>query len=600
MNRLARGAGRSRRWVKQWTRRPGVDYALAVLFVALVTLGVALVPTGVSTTPTTHRSPVYVLAVLAAGALLGRGPAVLAAVLSFLAFDWFFVQPLHTFAVEDPEEWQALLLFLAAALVTGTLTAALRDRAELANQREREALALYEVGKTLSAARPVDAAARATAQQLRVTLDLALCDVVLAEESGLRSLEGQALSTEDLAVAQWVLAQRQPASRRWARESRRLVRVRPPRGSAVMAPPGEGSLFLPLVVEERAVGVLRAVARGGVQQGAFSAADMRLLMAAADQLAVAFERSRLQQEQLRGEVLRRTDELRSVLLSAVSHDFRTPLASIKAAAGTLGLPEPLLGDEGRRAAAAQIEREADRLNRLVENLLDLSRIEAGALRLDRQWYPLRELVEDTVGRMGAALQQHTVVVDVPDDLPPVPLDYILVQQVLSNLLDNAARYSPPGTAIRVGARPVPSRLPEAIEVRVEDEGPGVPPQDRERIFRRFFRLARDGGDGGDGGIGTGTGGPPGRDGSGGHVSAGGGGGQRLEPRSDRARQGLGYGLAVCAGFVAAHGGRLWVEDSSTADADDAGRGAGAATGRRPGTLPGAAFIFTLPLSERVA
>lgn len=397
--------GRLRAWRARSAGRipasPWLRYLIAAGFVGAITLVVGLAPTGVSVS---HRSPVYFLAVLGAGALLGRGPAVLAAALSFLAFDFFFVHPLHTFTVADPEEWQALLLFLVAALVTGQLTAQLRDRAEAARQREREALAYYEV------------------------------------------------------------------------------------------------------------------------------------------------RDRLQQERVRGEVLRRTDQLRAALLSAVSHDFRTPLAAIKAAAGTLAAPDGDvdLDDETRRASAAQIEREADRLNRLVENLLDLSRIESGALKLDRQWYPLRELVEDAAARLAAPLARHAVRVDVPDDLPPVPLDYLLIEQVLTNLLENAAKYSPPSTTIRVVADLAPGDGTDGgeVRVRVQDEGPGLPPGEAARVFAPFYRVSR--------------------------VTDGVGDGPAAETPG-----GAGYGLAVCAGFISAHGGRIWAE-----------RGAGT----------GAAFIFTLPLS----
>jgi len=383
---------------------PWLRYLVAAGFVAIITLVVGLAPTGVSVS---HRNPVYFLAILGAGALLGRGPAVLAACLSFVAFDYFFVHPVHTLTVADPEEWQSLLLFLVAALVTGELTAQLRDRAEAARQREREALAYYEV------------------------------------------------------------------------------------------------------------------------------------------------RDRLQQERLQSEVLRRTDQLRAALLSAVSHDFRTPLAAIKAAAGTLAAPDGAvdLDAETRRASAAQIEREADRVNRLVENLLDLSRIESGALKLDRQWYPLRELVEDTVARLAAPLAQHVVHVAVPHDLPPVPLDYLLIEQVLTNLLENAAKYSPTGTTIRVAAECVPATTggpAEEVHVRVEDQGVGLPPGEAGRVFAPFYRVSR------------------GTDGAAGPPRA-----------AAETPGGAGYGLAVCAGFISAHGGRIWAER---------------------GARSGASFIFTLPLT----
>jgi two-component system sensor histidine kinase KdpD len=557
-----------RRAVSRWLRRRAAGYLLAGALVALISVAIGAVPFG---SALSHRAPIYLLAVLAAGALLGRGPAVLASLLSFLAFNWFFVEPIHTFTVVDAKEWQALLLFLAAALVTGQLTALLRARAEAADRREREAVALYEVGKALVGAASADAALVAGTDRLQASLGLTVCDVLLADgpdgSTGphLRSVKGLALATGDLATAQWVLAHGQAASRGWTRASgggRRLVRLHgqaPPARAGGRAP--AGAAFLPLAVEGRPVGVLYAVARGGT--AALSPAEHRLLAAACDQFALSVERGRLQREAVNAEVLARTDELRAALLSSVSHDLRMPLAAIKAAAGSLLQQEVGWDEAARNAFAAQIEREADRLNRLVENLLSLSRIEAGALVLDRQWYPIGELIADTVARLEPVLANHRVDVAVPDTLPPVPLDYLLIQQVVANLLENAAKYAPPGTRIRVAAEAAGDR----VRVRVENEGPGLPPWERERVFERFYRVP-------------------------GAVSPDGAATAAAAPGPGRppAARGTGLGLAVCAGFVGAHGGRIWVETPARVPAVG---GDGYAMGQA--APRGAVFVFELPL-----
>ena len=271
-----------------------------------------------------------------------------------------------------------------------------------------------------------------------------------------------------------------------------------------------------------------------------------------DQADTAWElarnREQLQDEMVRVEVLRRTDELRRALLRAVSHDLRSPLAAIRIAAGTLRDPATELDPIARLAAAAQIEADADRLSRLVSSLLDLSRIESGAIVLDRQWYGVDELVSDTVLRTPT-LSGRTVEVDTCDALAPVKMDYVLIQQALSNLLDNAARYAPAGSPIRVEAHVYPpsGTVPEGsdlcteVHLRVIDRGPGVPSSARARVFDPFYRA-----------------GGPGK-------------------RQGESPSGAGYGLAVCAGFVQAHGGRCWVEET-------------------PGG--GATFVIALPFNAR--
>jgi two-component system sensor histidine kinase KdpD len=267
-------------------------------------------------------------------------------------------------------------------------------------------------------------------------------------------------------------------------------------------------------VDGRALGTLRARRPPGTPPS--DEADGRLLATVAAQLGLTAERVRLRREELAAEMLRRTDEVKSALLAAVSHQLRTPLAAIVTAAGTLQEDAPWAAED-RRAVAATIEGEARRLNRIVTNLLDLSRIESGALRPQRGWYDLGALVDEALERLRPVAVGHRLVVALPDDLPPLPLDYVQIEQVLANLVENAAKYAPAGTTIRVEVE----RAGDALVVAVADQGPGFPPTALPHLFTPFYRAASPGA------------GP----------------------------HGTGLGLAVVKGLVEAHGGLVRAENT---------------------------------------
>jgi two-component system sensor histidine kinase KdpD len=248
---------------------------------------------------------------------------------------------------------------------------------------------------------------------------------------------------------------------------------------------------------------------------AFTASDDRLLSAVANQLTLTLERITLQREATEAEILRKTDELRTALLNAVSHDLRTPLSSIIASAGSLLQRDIDWTEEEEREFAQAILSESERLNRLVGNLLDLSRIEAGSLQPERGWYDLRSLVQEVAGRLSNVTGAHKLVLNIPDDLPPVYFDYVEIDQVLSNLIENAVKYTPPGSEILVTAKADGDRA----VVEVADTGPGIPPDALPRLFDAFYRARQKGG-----------------------------------PR------GSGLGLAVAKGLVEAHGGRITAEN----------------------------------------
>jgi len=494
------------------------DYAAAFASVALVSALIGLVLGSVNLA---NSSMLYIIAVLATAVLYGRGPAVFASVVAFVTFDWFFVPPVHELTVSDPGEWVSLLLFLLTALVTGQLAADQRQRAREARQREREAVVLYDVVR-LVGERELDDALAAVAERLRAELGVAAVAVELADQSGhvtrVADGEGAALATlETGAIAPaHVLNDRRGTTSDQSAAPGRWVRLVPAghRPGSERPEWRDRVNMVPVRAEDRRIGALLLVAAPGAAP--FDPAADRLLSAVAAQLGLAVERARLRRDATEAEILRRTDALRRALLNAVSHDLRTPLASIMASAGSLRQRDVDWSAAEREEFLEAIEDEAKRLNRIVGNLLDLSRVEGGTLRPETGWYDLAALVDDVLGRLRPLTARHPLVVDVPDDLPAVPLDYVEIDQVLSNLVENAARYAPAGAEVAVMVR----RDAEAVRVSVADRGPGIPPEALAHLFDPFYRVL---------------------DGM---------------PRPS----GLGLGLAVAKGLVEAHGGRIRAEN----------------------------------------
>jgi two-component system sensor histidine kinase KdpD len=270
--------------------------------------------------------------------------------------------------------------------------------------------------------------------------------------------------------------------------------------------------FVALNLGEQVLGILRV--DGPMGDSPFRSDPESLLMAVASEAAIAVQRAELVQTAAQAEALEQADRLKSALLNAVSHDLRTPLASIIASAGSLQQTDVNWTDEERLGFAEAIEQQAQRLDRLVGNLLDLSRIESGSLRPEKGWYDLGALIGEVLGRLKPMLSLYPVTVELPEDLPPVLLDYIEIDEVLTNLLENATKYTPAGTQIAVSARPAGGD----VLVEVADRGPGIPVEALTRIFDPFVRV----------------------------------GGSRA--------RGTGLGLAVARGLVEAHGGKIWAEN----------------------------------------
>jgi len=440
---------------------------------------------------------VYLLAIVLVSLRFGYGPSLLAAVLSVLCFDFFFIPPLYTFAVRDLSHVVTFGVMFMVALVISGLTQRVRAQADAAGHREQRTASLYALSRELAAVKRVEDIAQIAARHLFDALGVA--SVLFVPTPPHRQLAALpmgphafAIDSDEQNVASWV----------WEHE--RMA------GLMTDTLPLARAMYLPLIAARGKVAVLGVAPE---QPERLQNPEMRQHLAAfANQIAVAIERSELALEAQWAQLQMETEQMRSSLLSSVSHDLRTPLAVVTGAASSL--LEDTIDSATRRELTETILQEAERLNRLVRNLLDMTRLEAGALRVKKEWQPLEEVIGSTLNRMEQALVGRPVTTDLAPDLPLVPLDAVLIEQVLVNLLENAVKYTPPGSPIELRAE----LSPAGVELTVADRGPGIAPGEQARIFDKFYRI-----NGGQGG-------------------------------------GVGLGLAICRGIVMAHGGQLSVEN----------------------------------------
>lgn len=483
--------------------------------------------------------------------LLGSGPAAAASVFGFVAVNFLFIEPYYSLSINTTNYILALVIYLGVSLVTGQLVARLTLRTEQALREQRRVTLLYDLNSALIGDVTLDAMLDTIVEQVvsvygadrgRILLPVdgtaadALAEQAEPPELAVRAVAPQSSSDDgidrqSLAMATWAMEHHRPAGRRTVGR-----RLRAPHGVGrlpvqVQAARSQDLLYLPILAHNRVIGVLEVTGRPG--GGRFAPEDERLLATFAGQAALALDRARLSEEASRAAVLAQSDELKSALLSAVSHDLRTPLSAIKASATSLLDDQIAWRDEDRRDFLMAIDEETDRLTLMVGNLLDLSRIEGGALRPDREWYDIEELLRDVAIRLGhrAGSSAERIWLEIEPDLPLVWFDYVEIAQVVMNLGENAIKYTPPATPIDLRAR----RIGPEIEVAVADHGPGVAPTTQRRLFERFYRGSAEG----------------------------------------TTISGSGIGLTICKGLVEAHGGRIWVEST-------------------PGH--GATFRFTLPIA----
>jgi two-component system sensor histidine kinase KdpD len=449
---------------------------------------------------------VYLLAVVAVGMGYGSWLAVGTSIASFLLYDFFFTKPLYTFAIAAPEEWLDLLLFLVVAIAIGRLSALQLQRRREAELRSNEARAMFAMSRDIATAATALEAAPLLASRLARESEMARVWIGLGDSIPEERVVADTGAGEPRPpiVTRWTLhsssADTQPS---WAKVRETVVlraseslETRESRLRQLHDDDPVVVLRVPITVGGQIIGSLWATrAHADPFPGR---SHSRLLAAAADQLGQSVVRDRLAAEATAVEVARQGDALKSALLDSVSHDLRTPLAAIRAAAGNLMDPDVALQPGEARAIAGSIDREAQRLSRLVRNMLDLGRIEGGALHPSLELYDLADLVEPVVERIAPSLEPARVDLDVPADLPAVQVDAIFVDQILTNLLENAARYAT-GKQIGVSARVVGGQ----VWLIVADAGPGVLASVLPHLFERFYRAPRRQGSRSEGGSGIG-------------------------------------------------------------------------------------------------
>jgi two-component system, OmpR family, sensor histidine kinase KdpD len=502
---------------------------------------------------------VYLLAVLALAALRGLYASLLASLLAFFLFDFLFISPVYSLTVAKLADILTLIVFLITAIVTSQLTSALRQRAEDADHRERETRMLYDILRATNRQEDVRHQLTILARsiiEIYSALGIYDCSFLfpytendpLPLASAYTPLEQIQLSTDELSMVRWVQEHGDPVNLKDTANTSYINHVRLLKEKRRKANKKKAYPYvrlIPLKTEQQVIGILRLNIEEDVEympledgigqeydhptaQGIFFSAFL-------EQAVTIIERGRLRNESLQAKVLQKTDALRSALLSSVSHDLRTPLATIKTSATSLQQKEVEWNEDARQSFISAIEREADRLNGLVENLLDMSRIEAGALHPEKVWYPLDELLRDVLERVHGQLRERKVQVDIAATLPPVEIDYVQIDQVITNIIENAIHHTPEGSPIHIRMY----YTEKQVHMSIADQGPGVLPAERERIFDKFYRVLGD-------------------------------------PPVSTYSRGSGLGLAICRALIEAHEGQIWVES---------GEGAGAV------------FHFTLPLSK---
>jgi two-component system sensor histidine kinase KdpD len=442
----------------------------------------------------------YLLCVVITAYLWGLGPAILVSVLGVLAFDFFHVPPYLTFAVGDTQYIFTFLAFLLVGVVISYLASRVRRQTEMARQRERQTAALYALGRDLAMANDLESYIRAITKRAKETFGYDAM-VFLPDVQNKETLKPYAegpnvtVSENELAAAIWSFQHQAIAGR----------------GTDTL--PNAKARYLPLVTARGIVGVL-ALSVIDASRG-LTIKQERLLEAYADLAAVALESILLGEEARNAQVLRSTEKLQTALLNAVSHDLRTPLVSIIGALSSLQEEGLGLDDAAKRNLIGVAREEAERLNHLITNLLDVSRIEAGAIRISRQPSDVQDLVGTALEQLGDRVRARPIKIDIPTELPLVSVDFGLIVQTLFNVLDNALKYSPADSPIGIKAR----QAADGVHIEVADHGVGIPPQDLLHVFDKFYRIQR----------------------------------------PDNVA-GTGLGLSICKGIVEAHGGRIAAEN----------------------------------------
>ncbi len=451
----------------------------------------------------TNLVMLYLAAVVIAAFFLGRGPATLASVLSVFAFDYFYVDPRLSFTVADTEYIVTFSALLVVGLVVSSLAARVRQQLVALGEREAQVEALNALSRELNAALNLDEMLQAVVRHVGQEFNREV--IVLMPRDG--SLEQLA------ATPNFNLDSTELETARWAYDNAETS------GLGASHNPQAGARFVPLKTTRGVIGILGVRPR---QAGSpLNPAQRQQLDALANLAALAVDRARLAEEANRAQVLGETEKLQTALLNSIPHALRTPLVSIQGVLASL-LEEAAGGEHAgvldRAARLDMLENareETARLNRLVENLLDMTRLESGTLKLRQEPGDLQDVIGSALAHLDEPFKNRPVNVSLPERLPLIPMDFVLIEQVLVNLLDNAAKYSSPNAPIEISV----NCLDGEARIHIADRGSGLPPEELDRVFDKFHRVSR-----------------PGQ------------------------VKGLGFGLSICKGIVEAHGGRIWAEN----------------------------------------
>ena len=438
---------------------------------------------------------VFLTAVVGIAVRFGLWPSLLASVVLSLCYNFFFTAPYYTFTIEAPANIVSVVFFTVVAIVVSNVAAYARLQALAAMERARTTELLHSFSRKLAGTGTLDDVLWATAYQTALMLKVRVV-LLLPEDGDIVVKAGyppeDRLEGADLTAARWAWRQHEPA------------------GHGCEALPEARRFFLPMRTDRGVIGVVGI--DSDRNEPVLAPAERRLLQALVDQSALAIERVHLVEGMERVKRTVETERLRSALLTSISHDLKTPLAAVLGAAGTLRDLAGKLNDEQKADLLATIIEESERLNRFIANLLDMTKLESGAVFPNIARHDLHEIVGSVLRRAKAMLAYHAVALDLADGLPMLDLDAVLFEQVLFNLLDNAAKYAPAGTTITVASRPDG----DFVLLQVLDEGGGIPAADIEHVFEKFYRARK----------------------------------------GDRVRAGTGLGLAISRGFVEAMNGTI--------------------------------------------
>lgn len=472
-----------------WRPWPYAASALAVILAGLIAETVG------RSVPVPNLSMVFLIAVLFSAITYGVLPSIFTSILSSAVFNFFFIPPLYTFSIAGADEVLAYVTFVVVAVLAGGLAGRVRDQAFDARQRAKTISALYEFSSKLAATKTLDDLLWAVAFQVASAFR---CKTVILLPEGDRLALRMGYPPDD------ELDEAERTAALWAWQKGEAAG----RGSDTL--PTMAWTFRPLKTARGTIGTIGLRFPDGAIT--LDPDQRRLLDALLDQAAVAVERTLLDRQMAESRMTAETERLRTALLSSISHDLKTPLASIIGSTSSLQVYGDSFSAAARNDLLVTIREEAERLNRFVANLLDITRLESGAIELRRDWVEVGDVIGSAIGRIRAQLGNRKVDLDIPPGMPLIRVDFALFEQTLFNLLDNAAKYAPDGSTIRVSTRVEGAKL----IIEVVDNGPGIPESDLERIFDKFYR-----------------------------VKAG-----------DRRAAGTGLGLSICRGFVEAHGGTV--------------------------------------------